>query len=114
MTLSIHISTNTREPPTLAGLKQSEAGWRLDLTLYRHFIADVTGVELTERPSPRELKTVQSRLEGCIESYTHDGECKCHDLTQYDQIASFATVRALAQVFRVAVESERPANRRAT
>jgi hypothetical protein len=108
MNLTIHPSTSTGEPPTLPTLEQADGTWRLNLTPYRTFIADVTGVELTETPSTRELRTIQSRLEGCVESYTRDGECKCHELTTYDQVDSFATVRELAQFFRVAVETERP------
>lgn len=108
MPLSIHPSTSTRKPPTLGALEQTDDTWRLDLAPYRTFIADVTGVKLTETPAQSELKTVQSRLEGCVESYARDGDCKCHDLAQYEQIASFTTVRELAQFFRIAVEAERP------
>jgi|GEM_PF-5733094 hypothetical protein len=114
MTLNIHPSTSTREPPTLATLEQTDDTWQLDLTPYRTFIADVTGVELTDSPSHRDLKTVQSRLEGCVESYARDGNCKCRDLGQYEQIESYTTVRELAQFFRVAVEAERPVEEPAT
>ena len=122
MPLSIHPSTSTREPPTKLGarltsslptsISQLISTWRLDLAPYRTFIADVTGVKLTETPAQSELKTVQSRLEGCVESYARDGDCKCHDLAQYEQIGSFTTVRELAQFFRIAVESKHSPSRR--
>lgn len=106
MKLTIYPSPSNRGPPSLPELHQTEEMWQLNLTPYAAFISDVTGVKLTETSSPDAIKTVQSRLEGCIESYTHNGECKCRDLGEYDRINSVGTVRKLAQFFRVAAESE--------
>lgn len=106
MKIKINLFERNHEPPTLPSLQETDDMWELDLTQYEAFISDITGVSSTETLSLQELQTIQSRLEGCIESYTRDGECKCHDLTEYSCIDSFVTVRKLAQFFRVAVENK--------
>lgn len=105
MKIFITPPTSTHPAPALTGLQQTDDRWQLNLKPYRHFISDVTGVTLADGLSPQELKIIQSRLEGCVESYTRSNDCKCNNLGQYDQIDSFESIRELAQVFRFAVEN---------
>ena len=94
-----------REPPDLAGFEQENGEWRLRLDSYETFIHEVTGVEVTGDLSPQQLKTVQSRLEGCLEGYERSGSCLCDDLHRYGHIDSMDTVHELSRFFRMLVAS---------
>lgn len=93
--------TSHREPPELPGLDHREGTWQLRMDYYRTFIADVTGIEPPPGPSTSELKTIQSRLEGCIETYEREGQCSCDEFSRYEYVDSIATVHELARFFRV-------------
>ena len=106
MKLSINPPPSSADPPDVAGLQNTDDEWTLDLAPYMSFITNVTGITLTDSPTPRDLQIVRSRLEGCIESHSRDGVCKCSDFTQYSKVDSMVTVRGLAQFFRSAVDAE--------
>lgn len=95
--------TGRRTPPVLDGFEQEAGEWRLELGEYQRFIEDVTGVAVASDISARELKTVQSRLEGCISTYQRSGECACDNLEEYGSVDSIGTVQELARFFRVLV-----------
>lgn len=92
-----------RNPPDLDGFEREAGEWRLELGKYRQFIGDVTGVTVDTNISSREIKTIQSRLEGCISTYRRTGECVCDNLHDYEHIDSMETVEELARFFRVLV-----------
>ncbi|MEF8843732.1 MAG: hypothetical protein V5A62_19255 [Haloarculaceae archaeon] len=64
----------------------------------------MTGIEVVDGLSNRELKTIQVRLEGCIEGYERTGRCACDDFGRYERVDSIRTVRELAQFFQRLVE----------
>lgn len=92
-----------REPPDIDGFEHAHGEWRLQVEHYRDFLADVTGVDVSESLTPRELKTIQGRLEGCIERYEREGRCRCDDLAGYEAIEDVEDVHDLARFFRVLV-----------
>lgn len=94
-----------RAPTALPGFDHHEGAWQLRVDYYQEFISDVTGIELTNGLSASELKTIQSRLEGCIETYGREGCCMCEEFSRYEHVDSIATVRELARFFRVLVMS---------
>jgi hypothetical protein len=94
---------NGREPPSLPGFEQYEGTWQLRVDYYRKFILEVTGVELTDGVSDSELKTIQSRLEGCLETFEREGHCVCDEFSRYEYVDSITTVHELARFFRVLV-----------
>ena len=92
-----------RSPPELPGLEQQDGEWRLRADYYQQFVEDVTGVDLADGLSASELKTVQTRLEGCIETYEREGHCICDEFSRYGYVDSISTVHELARFFRVLV-----------
>lgn len=92
-----------RNPPDLDGFEHEAGEWRLELGKYRRFIEDITGVTVDTNISSREIKTIQSRLEGCISAYRRSGECVCDNLQDYEYVDSIGTVEELARFFRVLV-----------
>jgi hypothetical protein len=94
-------STGRYSPPVLDGFEQEAGEWRLELGEYQRLIEDVTGVAVASDSSPRAIKTVQSRLEGCISTYQRSGECACDNLEEYESVDSIETVQELARFFRV-------------
>jgi len=92
-----------RNPPQLDGFEHDAGEWRLELSEYQRFVENITGVTLDTDISAREMKTIQSRLEGCISAYKHSGECICDNLQGYEHIDSMETVQELARFFRVLV-----------
>lgn len=92
-----------RTPPALAGFEEDDGEWQIDLEYYRSFLQDVTGVAIDTAVSPAQLKTIQSRLEGCIENYERTGSCVCEAFDRYEHVDSMATVHELARLFRVLV-----------
>ncbi|MFB6218543.1 MAG: hypothetical protein ABEH77_05100 [Halobacteriaceae archaeon] len=92
-----------REPPAIEGLRSRDGEWRLRVERYDAFVRDVTGIELAGGLAPRELKTVQCRLEGCLETYERTGHCDCVDLDRYEHVDSMDTVHGLARFFRALV-----------
>jgi hypothetical protein len=92
-----------RSPPELPGLEQQNGEWRLRADYYQQFVEDVTGVNPTDGLSASELKTVQTRLEGFIETYKREGNCICAEFSQYEYVDSISTVHELARFFRVLV-----------
>lgn len=95
--------TIVRNPPVLDGFEQDAGEWYLELDEYQQFIEDVTGVTVDADISPRGMKTIQSRLEGCISAYKRSGECVCDNLQGYPHIDSMGTVEELARFFRLLV-----------
>lgn len=108
MSLQLHTTpcSDGREEPSLTGFRSVDGDWQLDVSYYKPFIKDVTGVELVGTPSQRELKLIQSRLEGCLEAYGRRGNCACRDFEQYPHIDSRETVHELARFFRILVAVE--------
>ena len=96
-------SSDGRQPPKLPGVTEIDGEWKLELDYYRKFIEEVTGVEVTDEVSPNQLKTIQSRLEGCVASYKQSGDCLCTDLSSYEHLDSMTTVHELSRFFRVLV-----------
>ncbi|MFB6296157.1 MAG: hypothetical protein ABEH66_04855 [Halobacteriales archaeon] len=94
-----------REPPDVEGVERRDGEWRLRLEFHDSFIRDVTGIETTGGVSTRELKTIQSRLEGCVETYKREGACACEEFWRYDHLDSIDAVRELARFFRAIVAS---------
>lgn len=94
---------NGRDPPALGGFKHEDGVWRLETDGYERFIEDVTGVAIDDNISERELKTIQSRIEGCVATHKRSGECKCDDLLGYEHVDSLETVQELSRFFRVLV-----------
>ena len=92
-----------RSPPELPGLEQQDGVWRLRADYYQQFLKDVTGVDPADGLSASELKTVQTRLEGCIETYEREGHCICDEFSRYGYVDSSSTVHELARFFRVLV-----------
>ncbi len=92
-----------RNPPELPGLEQQDGEWGLRADYYQQIIEDVTGVDLAGGLPASELKTVQTRLEGCIETYKREGECLCDEFSRYQYVDSMPTVHELARFFRVLV-----------
>lgn len=92
-----------RDPPDLPGLEQYGSEWRLRTDYYQGIIEDVTGVDPADGPSTSELKTVQTRLEGCIETYEREGDCLCDEFSRYEYADSISTVHELARFFGVLV-----------
>lgn len=92
-----------RDPPDIDGFEHKDGEWRLKLDGYERFIEDVTGVAVDDNISVRELKTIQSRIEGCVATYKRSGECMCDDLQDYEYIDSMETVQELSRFFRVLV-----------
>ncbi len=92
-----------RNPPELPGLEQQDGEWQLRADYYQQIVEDVTGVDLADGLSASELKTVQTRLEGCIETYKREKECICDEFSRYEYVDSISTVRELARFFRVVV-----------
>jgi hypothetical protein len=101
--LQTQLSMRGREPPELAGFEALENLWRLRIDYYQKFLAEVTGITPSHELSPSELKTIQSRLEGCIETYEHEGHCMCDEFSRYEYIDSIADVHELSRFFRVLV-----------
>lgn len=95
-----------RRPPELTGFEENNGEWQLELNYYRSFISDVTGIEPTRELSPREMKTIQSRLEGCIESYERTDSCVCDQFECYEYIDSMSTVHELSRFFRGLVSAQ--------
>ena len=48
----------------------------------------MTGVNPADGLSRSELKTVQTRLEGCIEAYKREGDCICDEFSRYEYLDS--------------------------
>lgn len=94
-----------REPPVLPKFETSDGEWQLCLDCYRTFIEDVTGIEASDELSTRELKTIQSRLEGCVETYKRDGDCLCDGFENYEHLDSMEDVHELTRFFRTLVAS---------
>jgi hypothetical protein len=94
-----------REAPELTGFEENEGKWKLNLDYYRDFIKHVTGVEPTGELSPRKVKTIQSRLEGCVESYERSGSCVCDGFERYEHVDSIERVHEMSRFFRVLVNS---------
>ena len=92
-----------RNPPDLPGLELQDGEWRLRADYYQPFVEDVTGVDIADGLSASELKTVQTRLEGCIEMYKREGECICDEFSRYEHVDSISAVHELARFFRVLV-----------
>ena len=105
----IELSANShlrgREPPDIPGVTQSDGEWQLDLDYYRSFITDVTGIDAEDDLSTDQVKTIQTRLEGCIERYRRDGICLCDDLDRYEYVDSMEVVHELSRFFRALVAS---------
>lgn len=96
-------ATGGREPRALPGFEQHEGVWELRVDYYRDFIADVAGIDIANGLSASDLKTIQSRLEGCIETYERERQCMCDEFSRYEHVDSIGTVRELARFFRVLV-----------
>lgn len=92
-----------RNPPELPGLEQQDGEWRLRADHYQQIVEDVTGVDLADGLSAAEMKTVQTRLEGCIETYKREGDCICDEFSRYEYVESISAVHELARFFRVLV-----------
>ena len=92
-----------RSPPELPGLEQQDGEWRLRADYYQQFLEDVTGIDPADGLSASELKTVQTRLEGCIETYEREGNCISDEFSRYGYVDSISTVHELARFFRVLV-----------
>lgn len=92
-----------RDPPDLPGLEHHCSEWGLRADYYQGFIEDVTGVDPADGLSTSELKTVQTRMEGCIETYKREGDCICDEFSRYGYVDSISTVHELARFFRVLV-----------
>lgn len=92
-----------RDPPDLGGFEHKDGEWRLRLDGYERFIEDVTGVAVDDNISPRELKTIQSRIEGCVATYKRSGGCMCDEFESYEHVDSLETVQELSRFFRVLV-----------
>lgn len=92
-----------RNPPELAGLEQQDGEWRLRAAHYQQIVEDVTGVDLADGLSAAEMKTVQTRLEGCIETYKREGDRICDEFSRYEYVESISAVHELARFFRVLV-----------
>jgi len=97
--------TSGREPPTLPGLEQIDTEWVLRVDNYEQFIEEVTGVEVTAELTPQQMKTIQSRIEGCVEGYRRSGDCVCDEFARYEHINSIEAVHELSRFFRVLVAS---------
>ena len=95
-----------RRRPELTGFEENDGEWQLDLNHYRNFISDVTGVEPTCELSSREMKTIQSRLEGCVETYERTDNCACDQLERYECIDSMSDIHELSRFFRVFVSMQ--------
>jgi len=94
---------NGRNPPDLPGLELRDGEWRLRADYYQPFVKDVTGVDIADGLSASEAKTVQTRLEGCIETYNREGDCICNEFSRYEYVDSMPTVHELARFFRLLV-----------
>lgn len=92
-----------RRCPELTGFEENGGEWQLDLNHYRNFIYNVTGVEPTCELSSREIKIIQSRLEGCLETYERTDNCVCDQLERYECIDSMSDIHELSRFFRVFV-----------
>lgn len=92
-----------RNPPELPGLEQQDGEWRLRADHYQQIVEDVTGVDLADGLSAAEMKTVQTRFEGCIETYKREGDCICDEFSRYEYVESISAVHELARFFRVLV-----------
>lgn len=102
----IESSSDGRRLPELTGFEESDGEWQLELDHYRSFISDVTGIELSRELTPREMKIIQSRLEGCVERYERTNSCVCDQLERYENIDSMNTVHELSRFFRVLVSTQ--------
>jgi hypothetical protein len=96
-------SADGREPPQLPGFEQEGENWTLRLDYYESFIEEVTGVDIDGDLSRRQLKTIQSRLEGCLEGYNRNGSCLCEDIDRYEHVESMETIHELSRFFRILV-----------
>ena len=94
-----------RNPPDLPGLKLQDGEWRLRADYYQQFVEDVTGVDIADGLSASELKTVQTRLEGCIETYKREGNCICAEFSRYEYVDSISTVHEFTRFLRVPVDT---------
>lgn len=94
-----------RKPPALYGFTHQSGEWRLNLSYYERFIEEVTGVEIEDNLSPQKIKTIQSRIEGCVASYQRSGRCICDNLSKYEYVDSMGTVRELSRFFRIWVST---------
>lgn len=94
-----------RDLPDVEGVERRDGEWRLRMDYYDRFIREVTGIEATGGVSSRDLKTIQCRLEGCVETYEREGSCTCDAFERYEHVESIAEVRELARFFRAAVVS---------
>jgi len=97
--------SNGRDPPDTEGIEGRDGEWHLRVDYYDRFIRDVTGIETTGGVSPRDLKTIQCRLEGCVETYEREGSCACDAFGRYEHVESIGEVRELARFFRAAIVS---------
>jgi len=95
-----------RRCPELTGFEENDGKWQLDLNYYDNFISEVTGVEPTCELSSREMKTIQSRLEGCLETYERTNNCVCDQLDRYECVDSMSAVHELSRFFRVFVSMQ--------
>lgn len=105
--MDVSIRTDLRSdglrPPDLPGFETAEGNWQLRLHYYGSFIEDVTGVEVDGGLSRDETKVVQNRLEGCVEAYEREGNCRCDGFASYERVDSIETVHELARFFRALV-----------
>jgi len=107
MTQIIHTAADSggREPPEIPGFEQTEEEWKLRVDYYEQFVEEVTGVEATSDLTPQQMKTIQSRIEGCIEGYKRSGSCACSEFAKYEHVDSIDVVQDLSRFFRVLVAS---------